>query len=95
MARKSSCFCVLFQSAQGKGQLVSLLVQPSVSNEQTVLLALCSPPHSKSFLNSGRLLGLHLMVSLHMFPVCLMKFFPFPQMLLGLITLHLPLNYAI
>lgn len=83
MARKGSCCCVLFQSAQWKKQLVSLLPQPSVSNKQTILLALCSSAYSKSSLNSGYLLGLSLMAPLHMSPVCLMKVFPFPQMILG------------
>lgn len=48
MARKGSCCGVLFQSAQGKRQQVSLLLQPSMSNKKTILLALCISARSKS-----------------------------------------------
>lgn len=48
MARKGNCSCVLFQSARGKRQLVSLLLQPSVSNK-TILLAFCRSATFKVF----------------------------------------------
>lgn len=82
MARKGSCCCMLFQSAQEKRQLVSLLLQTSVFNRQTILLALCSSAHSKYFLNSGYLLGLCLMVSLHI-PCLSYEGFTFPLNALG------------
>lgn len=72
-----------FPECLRKEQLVTLSLQSLVSYNQTILLALCSSVYSKSFLNSGYMLGLSCSVITHVPSPLSNRGFPFPTDALG------------